>query len=48
MTRQVTAINWKIKEVLFDQPTQKFTEKSKKFGRYTSRQSLIMALVVIG
>jgi hypothetical protein len=36
MARQVIAQNWKIKEVLFDQMAQKFTEKCKRFGRYTA------------
>lgn len=36
MARQIIAIDWKIKETLFDCAAQKFIEKTKKFGRYTA------------
>lgn len=36
MSRQVIAIEWNLHEVLFDQMAQKFSEKSRKFGRYTA------------
>ncbi len=35
MARQQIAQDWKIKEILFDQMAQKFTESEKPFGRFT-------------